>query len=207
MSEIRLNQLTGEWVIIAPERAKRGGNLPQSKDKIDIPRFLETCPFCPGTPIEAGDECHRLNGNDGNWIVRSIVNKYSVLSPTGEVPTSCDRGAVGEKVNGVGLHEVIIEGPEHDLTIGRYPIDHVVRVIGTYLDRFRAFYDDPRIQHVVVFKNHGADAGASQQHPHAQIVGTPIVPGQVVDRLERSRKFFKENGQCLACTLIAQEVA
>jgi UDPglucose--hexose-1-phosphate uridylyltransferase len=33
------------------------------------------------------------------------------------------------------------------------------------------------------------------------------VPGQVVDRLERSRRFYAKTGQCLACTLIANELA
>lgn len=61
------------------------------------------------------------------------------------------------------------------------------------------------MRHVIVFKNHGADAGASHQHPHSAIVDIPIVPGEVVERIERARRFFADSGQCLACTLIAQE--
>ena len=61
------------------------------------------------------------------------------------------------------------------------------------------------MRHVIVFKNHGADAGASQQHPHSQIVGLPIVPGQVVERVARARRFYEESGRCLACAQIAQE--
>ena len=63
------------------------------------------------------------------------------------------------------------------------------------------------MRHVIIFKNQGLDAGASQQHPHSQIVGIPIVPGQVVDRLERSRRFFEATGRCLACSVIANELA
>jgi UDPglucose--hexose-1-phosphate uridylyltransferase len=71
--------------------------------------------------------------------------------------------------------------------------------------RFCEFYRDSRVRHVIVFKNHGTDAGASQQHPHSQIVGLPIVPGQVVERVARARRFFEESGGCLACAQIAQE--
>lgn len=205
MSELRLNRLTGEWVIMAPERAKRGGNLDLPKRPPEVPPFLPTCPFCPGNEAIAADERHRIGAGDGHWLVRSFVNKFSVLSPHGEVTSHAATGREGESVNGVGLHEVIVEHPRHDLSIGQFPLDHVQHVLEAYLHRFRAFYADARVRHVIVFKNHGADAGASQQHPHSQIVGIPIVPGQVVDRLERAQRFFNETGACLACVLIAQE--
>jgi UDPglucose--hexose-1-phosphate uridylyltransferase len=206
MSEIRLNRLTGEWVIIAPERAKRGGNLYRPAERPPVPRFLETCPFCPGEMDSAADEQFRRQDENGGWSVRSVVNKFSVLSPSGDVLPADDAGALGVRVNGVGLHEVLVESPRHDLSIGQMPTEHVRQILEAYLDRFRAFYSDPRIRHVIVFKNHGADAGASQQHPHSQIVGTPIVPGQVLERVERSRRCHAETGQCLSCSLIEQEV-
>jgi UDPglucose--hexose-1-phosphate uridylyltransferase len=108
-------------------------------------------------------------------------------------------------VNAVGLHEVLIEGPRHDLDMALLPAAHVQRILEAYRNRFQAFYADSRIRHVIVFKNHGAEAGASQQHPHSQIVGLPIVPGQIVDRIERARRFFADTGRCLACAMIEQE--
>jgi UDPglucose--hexose-1-phosphate uridylyltransferase len=205
MSEIRQNRLTGEWVIIAPERAKRGGNLARPTASAEIPAFLATCPFCPGNEGDLTDERHRVEGADGHWTVRSVINKFSVLSATGEVATVQTPPAGEEAVNGVGLHEVLLESPDHHMTPALCTVAHVQRILEAYRHRFVAFYADPRVRHVIVFKNHGADAGASQQHPHSQIVGIPIVPGQVVERIERARRFFAETGHCLACTLIAQE--
>ena len=204
MSEIRQNQLTGEWVIIAPERAKRGGNLLMPAQ---APESTADCPFCPGNEASANGERYRVNDAAGRWMLRSIVNKFSVLSAEGAVQS--ERCAVRgvEKVNAVGPHEVLIETPEHHLTVALCSVEHVARILGAYRDRFQAFYADPRVQHVIVFKNHGADAGASQQHPHSQIVGLPIVPGQIVERIARAERFFAETGRCLACTIIAQERA
>lgn len=204
MSEIRQNRLTGEWVIIAPERAKRGGNLARPKSVVEVPAFDVACPFCPGNEAVAGDERFRVDGPTGKWAVRSIVNKFSVLSSTGEVSMAGCPAPVSESVNGVGLHEVLVESPEHHLTTALFPVEHVQRILEAYRHRFEAFYADPRIRHVIVFKNHGADAGASQQHPHSQIVGLPIVPGQVVERIERDRRVFAETGRCLSCALIAE---
>ena len=205
MSEIRLNRLTGEWVIIAPERAKRGTNLLGPAAPADIPAYVATCPFCPGNEAMSADETYRMKDADGRWLLRSVGNNFSVLSASGEVaPTNTCR-PVSETVNGVGLHEVIVDSPHHHLTLGLFTVEHVQRILEAYRHRLRAFYADPRVCHVIIFKNHGADAGATQQHPHSQIVGIPIVPGQVVDRLERARCFFTETGQCLACDTIAQE--
>jgi UDPglucose--hexose-1-phosphate uridylyltransferase len=108
-------------------------------------------------------------------------------------------------VNGVGLHEVLVESPRHDLTTALFSVEHVQGILEAYDHRFRAFYADPRVRHVIIFKNHGAEAGASQQHPHSQIVGIPIVPGQVVERLGHARRVFAETGRCLACALVAEE--
>jgi UDPglucose--hexose-1-phosphate uridylyltransferase len=205
MSEIRQNRLTGEWVIIAPERAKRGGNLRQATERIAIPPFEPNCPFCPGNEGLATDERYRVEGHDRQWAVRSLVNKFSVLSSAGELALAGSPAACGASVNGVGLHEVLVESPQHDQSIALFPLEQVLWIVEAYRHRFQAFYQDPRVRHVIVFKNHGADAGASQQHPHSQVVGIPIVPGQVVERIERAQRFFAETGRCLACTLIAEE--
>ena len=204
MSEIRENKITGEWVIIAPERARRGGSLAPASDRSEIGSFLSSCPFCLGNETATSEERFRVDGEDGRWLLRSVVNKFSVLSPSGEVSPSCP-GFGEASVNAVGLHEVIIESPRHDVSLAVLPVAHVDRILEAYRHRFCEFYRDARVRHVIVFKNHGADAGASQQHPHSQIVGLPIVPGQVVERVARARRFFEESGRCLACAQIAQE--
>jgi UDPglucose--hexose-1-phosphate uridylyltransferase len=205
MSEIRQNRLTGEWVIIAPERAKRGGNVAPPQSIAPVPEFLATCPFCLGNETISGEDQYRANDKDGQWAVRSVPNKFSALSPEGEVALKDGFGGLSETVNGVGLHEVIVESPRHDLTIGLFPVEQVQRILESYLHRFRAFYADSRVQHVIIYKNHGAEAGASQQHPHSQIVGVPIIPGQVIDRIDGASRFFAETGECLGCSVIAQE--
>lgn len=189
-------------MIIAPERAKRGGNLGPAL-QMGLPEQVAGCPFCPGN--EANDESYRVDGPDHRWAVRSVVNKFSVLSPTGGlVPARCSIPEP-DTVNGVGLHEVLVESPQHQLTMALFSIEQVRRILEGYRHRFLAFYADSRVRHVIVFKNHGADAGASQQHPHSQIVGLPIVPGQILERIGRTQRFFAETGQCLGCSLIAQE--
>ena len=206
MSEIRENRLTGEWVIIAPERAKRGTNLAGTGAvKAEVPEVLATCPFCPGNE-DASEERYRVESLDGRWQMRSVTNKYSALSATGELVEH--RGRPGElSLNAVGPHEVLVESRRHDGALALGPAGHVLSVLEAYRERFMAFSEDARVRHVIVFKNYGAEAGASQQHPHSQIVGLPIVPGQVMERIERSRRHYKAHGRCLGCTMLEEELA
>jgi UDPglucose--hexose-1-phosphate uridylyltransferase len=205
MSEIRQNRLTGEWVIIAPERAKRGGNLPKPAAIAEVPARVADCPFCPGNEVMTPGEGYRANGPDGQWRIRSVANKFSVLSSSGDVAPAEKTGHWRHAVNCVGLHEVLVESPRHDAAAGTLSVEHICGILDAYRQRFQTFYADPRVRHVIIFKNQGADAGASQQHPHSQIVGLPIVPGQVVERVEGARRFHAEAGLCLACTIIDQE--
>lgn len=203
MSEIRHNLLTGEWSVIAPERAKRPGDLAKAKSQPDIPVYQETCPFCRGNEHLTSEERFRLRSDDGSWLIRSVPNKFSVLSPVGEVAPRNE--PLGETVSGVGLHEVVIETPFHNRPLALFPPGHAEKLVWTYRERFRAFYADPRIRHVILFKNHGEESGASLQHPHSQVVGLPIVPGQVLERADAALQYQLENGDCLVCRMIAEE--
>lgn len=210
MAEIRRNVLTGEWVIIAPERAKRPTNLGEAVAKPSIPLQSATCPFCPGNEPQATDERYRFEADDKQWLIRSVVNKFSVLgpAPADAEPVIVDHhaGEFRHEVPGVGLHEVLVEHRRHDLTPALYSRDHLEQLLLAYAQRFTVFSENPLVKHVIVFKNHGEEAGASQQHPHSQIVGLPIIPGQVNERIERARAYHRETGDCLACHMIGEEI-
>jgi UDPglucose--hexose-1-phosphate uridylyltransferase len=44
------------------------------------------------------------------------------------------------------------------------------------------------------------------QHPHAQIAATPIVPTQIRRRLDEAIRYFDENGECVFCQTLRQEL-
>ena len=66
---------------------------------------------------------------------------------------------------------------------------------------------DPRLVYATVFKNVGAEAGASLGHTHSQIVATPVVPELVEAELAGGREFFARTGRCVFCDLAARELA
>ena len=60
----------------------------------------------------------------------------------------------------------------------------------------------PGVRYTQVIVNHGREAGASLAHPHAQILGLPFVPTEVLDE---ERAFARFAGGCVICTTIDAE--
>jgi UDPglucose--hexose-1-phosphate uridylyltransferase len=204
MPEIRSNPVTGDWVIIATDRARRPEEFTQKKQKTALPAFAPGCPFCPGNEDKTPAEQFRVSAPGGGWLVRSVPNLYSAFTPEGEVERHAN--AFRTFLSGVGLHEVIVETPAHNLTTALLPVTHVEQILSAYRHRLRAFYDDPRIEHVIVFKNHGEAAGTSLTHPHSQIVGMPVLPGQLRARLEEAVRHWGDRGECLYCRSLHEEL-
>ena len=52
------------------------------------------------------------------------------------------------------------------------------------------------------FKNSGAEAGATQQHPHSQLIGFPVVPAHTKELLSAARAHHEVNGTCVHCRMV-----
>ncbi len=79
MSELRFNFVTGDWVIIAPERAKRPEEFKSTKKQESVPDYVATCPLCAGNEDQTPPETFRVK-NDGKWIVRAVPNKFAAVN-------------------------------------------------------------------------------------------------------------------------------
>lgn len=204
MNELRYNIVTGDWVIIAPERSRRpmehvvaGQPLPPQ------PQHLLTCPFCPGNEAETLPEVYRMSGPDG-WLARVVPNRFPALSRTGD--RTRHMGSLHRHVSAVGVHDVVVEHRRHDLTIAGMQPEDVARVLWVYRERFRQIREDTRIEAIVVFRNHRESAGSSLHHPHSQILATPIVPAQFRERIETAIRHYDTFGECVFCAMVRNEV-
>ncbi len=204
MSELRLNLITREWVVIATERAKRPEEFRKLKNKKNLPEYLDSCPFCPGNEQRTPDEIMRIPYGD-SWKIRVTPNKFSALSPDVKRERKNEGGR--HIITGFGKHEVIIESPVHNMSIANMPVDDIKNIIMTYRERFDAIYQEPGIEHVIIFKNYGEGAGTSLLHPHSQIIGTPVTPLQVRHRIEEGMRYFDNTGGCLMCSCLNDEIS
>ena len=204
MPELRQNFFTKEWVIIATERAKRPEELATHRVMQAIPEFVQSCPFCPGNESQTPSEVLRVPAKGDPWAVRVIPNKFAPLSSDAQPTRSLQH--LRRRIDGFGFHEVIIDGPDHSRCMALLPDEHVAKILRAYRSRYNTLSLDHRVSHITIFKNHGADAGASMQHPHSQLIATPVIPSQVRHRLFEALRHYDDAGECMFCHMVEREV-
>lgn len=200
MPELRKDPVVGHWVIIASERAKRPIEY---KVESGAGRPSAFCPFCPGQEQKTPREV--LSYRDGNaWTLRVVPNKFPALMIEGDL----DRQGDGpyDRMNGVGAHEVLIETPEHDKRLADLDEGQLARVLLGYRERVLDLKKDLRFRYVMVFKNHGAAAGATLEHTHSQLVALPVVPITIIEEMAGAQRYWDFKERCIYCDIVKHEL-
>lgn len=178
MSDIRRDALTGDWVIVAPDRGGRphAGRSPEPSR----PHWEPTCPFCPGNERASPRELARRTLASDPWQVRVVANTFPILD----------------------AHEVIVSAPDHAAGLADLDDQEFALLLETYAARWRALMSTPGTRATVVFHNEGAGAGASLEHPHSQAVALPRLPPRWARMLDAARAA----DACPADRLLAEEL-
>ncbi|HEX9263215.1 MAG TPA: galactose-1-phosphate uridylyltransferase [Candidatus Binatia bacterium] len=204
MSEFRQDPITGRWVIIASERSKR----PRHDGRRDDQSHSLPCPFCAGNETMTPPEiwAHRENNTQADtpgWSVRVVPNKYPALESGGRWSAGDD--SLYRSQAGFGTHEVIIESPDHVVDMGALSAEQFTKILRAYHRRTRELQTDPRWRYLLLYKNHGARAGATLEHIHSQLIALPAVPKEAADELNGAKKHFQSTGRCIYCEIIQRE--
>lgn len=206
MPDLRKDPITGRWVIIATDRARRPADFSRESARPVEGRF---CPFCPGhedkTPPEVLAFRPGGRANGGGWTLRVVPSKFPALRVEGEL----DRQGEGlyDRMNGVGAHEVIVETSSHTATLAEMTDQAVADLFFAFRDRILDLRKDPRLRYILVFKNHGEAAGATLAHPHSQLIALPVVPKRVQEEIDGSLRYFQFRERCIFCDILQQELA
>jgi len=110
------------------------------------------------------------------------------------------------KSDGFGVGEVVIETPVHNKTIATMETFEVERIIRAYRRRYLKLIKTEEINLVTIFRNYGPLAGTSLEHPHSQIIATPIIPPHVRDPINKVRDSFDSYGTCVYCDVLKEEL-
>jgi len=203
MPEFRQNMVSKEWVIIATERAKRPDNFVQKKEgKKVLPPHKEDCPFCRGNESMTPPSIFSIEKEEG-WVLRVIPNKFAALQS--HLTTQRKHEGRFLKADGFGVAEVIIETPFHNRTIATMDLEEVKNTVLTYRERNAALSKIEQIDLITIFRNYGEKAGTSLEHPHSQIIATPIVPPHVRTPLYQSQLACDTFGDCIYCGMMEEE--
>jgi UDPglucose--hexose-1-phosphate uridylyltransferase len=204
MSELRKDPVVGRWVIISADRARR----PSDFGPEPVRPKLTSCVFCAGNEEKTPAEILAGRGPDSRpntpgWTYRVVPNKFPALRIEGDLEPSGE--GPYDRMNGVGAHEVVIESPDHHASLASMSVEAVTDVFLAFRERFLDLKKDARFEYVLAFKNHGDAAGASLEHPHSQIIATPILPIMVTEELAGSAKYFEIKERCVWCDVVREE--
>ncbi len=207
MSELRKDIIGGRWVIIASARGKKPDDFRPARPEIKK-EPAGFCPFCEGNESKTPAEVYALRKkgtrqDKPGWLVRVVPNKFPAL--TRGVPPVQHENGIFRWMDGVGVHEVVIETPDHDKELSDLPLYHLQHVLETYKKRVISIEEEFQYKYVHVFKNKGREAGASLSHPHSQIVATPIIPKKVNEELYGCERLHRQCGECIVCRIIREE--
>lgn len=204
MPELRKDPITGRWVVIATDRARRPSDF--SRESVPPPT-MRYCPLCYGGEQKTPPEvlAFRQGGapNQPGWSVRVVPNKFPVLGIEGDLNRQGE--GIYDKMNGVGAHEVIVETPDHKATIPEMPEKQIEEVLWAYRDRINDLKRDRRFRYIVIFKNYGESAGATLEHPHSQLIALPVIPKRVREELDGAKVYYEFKERCIYCDIVRHE--
>lgn len=189
-SELRLDLVSQDWVVIATGRGRRPETFKKEKRvEIDIPEAK--CPFC-SPQIRS----NALLSFPNTFV---IANKYPAFLPNSRLDKKIE-GNLYEKMNAVGFCELVVTR-DHKKSLAQLPESVVREVIDSYQARYLDLREKPHVNYISVFHNHGFEAGASQSHPHSQIITSPLIDRDLGGALSNAEKYFRENKKCVYCQM------
>jgi len=189
--EYRTCPLTGRIVILAPERAARPVALqhfaPHHRDALGG----SFCPFCVGNEWDTPETKFEVRDGAG-WQLRVVANKFPAVNETLRAATVTERDGANRSLtdaarHAFGHHEVVIECREHVSDPTQLTPQQLANVFIACRERTTALMSLSEIRSVAVFRNVGAEAGASLPHAHSQILATPFVPEALKRELDGAR--------------------
>ncbi len=207
----RLNQLTGEWVLVSPHRTQRPwlGQV-ETLPPAELPAYDPNCYLCPGNT--------RANGAQNPAYTETFVfeNDFAALLP--DIPlerVSIRAPGVDGEIGPALLHaeaergicRVVCFSPRHDLTLAQMSQADVRRVVEVWAEQYRELGEIDWVQSVLIFENRGAMMGASNPHPHGQIWANEQLPNEMGKELATQTAYWHEHNRCLLCDYLALELA
>lgn len=202
MSELRQDLVSGDWIILSTERARRPHELLKKKTAKRKPTPISKCPFedlqksgnWPPVELQPG-------GKD--WRIAIIQNKYPALKH-GKICAMSAKTGPYEQLSGIGRHELAITR-SHNKNLAHLSEEEGLELFELLQRRYMKLKKDDCLRYTSTFFNWGESAGASLYHPHMQMITLPIVPPDISHSLNGSALYFKKHRRCVHCEMISFE--
>ena len=197
-SELRQDPVSGDWIVIAPGRAKK--YIVKKQKRLKAP--VKTCPF-ENSQASGNAEPVLLYEGEKDWTLQVIPNRNPAFSPKNICPKTFRNGPYST-IEGVGRHDIIITR-DHDKDFQNLSSLDANLVFKAFKERYKILMEDNCSTYISIFHNWGPKAGASIYHPHYQMISIPVVPPDVQHSISGSSAYFKKNKKCVHCEMVKWE--
>jgi len=207
-SSLRIDVLTGRYVIVASHRNDRPGAATDDPPLSEPP---DGNPFLEGNEHKTPGERLALrrtetSPNSPGWLVRIVPNQFPVVNEETPKPSATSTGLTSNiAINGV--HDVVIESPVAHRRLAELSAAEIARILLAWQRRVRDLQQQENIKSITVFRNEGFSAGASLPHVHSQMISLNTIPPQTDIRLQNSDRHRQETGRSLLSDLFDTELA
>jgi UDPglucose--hexose-1-phosphate uridylyltransferase len=195
----RLNPLTGEWVLVSPQRTRRPwlGQFEASAPETR-PAYDPQCYLCPGN-ARAGEA--RNPQYTGTFV---FTNDFAALLP--ETPQAgSGREPLLQAETEPGTCRVVCFSPRHDLTLPEMTEGEIRGVVDVWAEQVAEL--GQQYLWVQVFENKGEIMGCSNPHPHGQIWAGSALPNEPAKEEHAQRVHLEAAGEVLLMAYAALEEA
>ncbi len=196
----RLNPLTGDWVLVSPQRAVRPwlGQVEKVPPE-NLPTYDPDCYLCPGN-LRAGGI--RNPAYSGTFV---FDNDFAALRPEAGMQPEAPVDSLLRAQPEEGVCRVVCFSPRHDLTLPELKPEQVEEVIATWAEESAELGGKDFIQSVQVFENKGALMGCSNPHPHSQIWAQSRLSSELEKELARQQEYMEAHNSPMLIDVIAEE--
>jgi UDPglucose--hexose-1-phosphate uridylyltransferase len=195
----RLNPLTGEWILVSPQRTLRPWQGQVEKAAEPAPLSYDPhCYLCPGNERSGGIRNPRY---DSTFV---FTNDFAALRPDAAA-FRLDASPLLIAESEPGTCRVICFSPRHDLTLARMDTPAIRKVVEVWTAQCVELGALENIRYVQIFENRGKMMGASNPHPHGQIWASATVPNEPQKEQHSQARYQQEHGSCLLCDYVALE--
>lgn len=196
----RLNVLTGEYVLVSPNRTDRPWQgLKERAAMIARPPYDPDCYLCPGNGRAGGNRNPRYGG------IFVFDNDLPALTPRSGHEQRYRPGELLVAEAEGGICRVVCFSPRHDLTLPELTLAEIDTIVATWSQESVVLGARDDIRSVQVFENKGEIMGSSNPHPHSQIWATEHVPTEPARELVRQYEYFSRHGRPLLSDVLARE--
>jgi len=216
MSDLRFDPVSGQWTLIAPNRVHRPVEL-QAVEKVSK---RSVCPFCGGNESETpsalalydseGTLLTTSESTANDWVSRVVPNKYASFGPVyveANGHTSDPRHHGPFTASSLpGLQELLIPSPRHVSSLSQLDDCETTVLWQASQDRIALMQSSGIARHAMLFMNYGAQAGASLEHAHVQLIGTPVLTDSLGGRVQRNRDCLQRENKTLIESIVAWEL-